>query len=798
MIPSAGFWLDALSSRVTWASIVGLLLQLTALGVVGHLGLLLARRGSAALRHLIALTALASMLVLPLSSAITTAWKPWLLATRLVPAAPAKLESWEPPTSFDVSTRPEQWTARDAGPVKATLTAVPQANPTRRLRMGELPARLAALALLVAGLLLLRAALGLWAAARAVRAASSAGDRRLQLELAAACRRLGISRPVRLATTSRLGVPVVTGLTRPTLVLPGEATSWSDERLRAVLLHELAHVRRGDALSLMVGRIATACFWFHPLSWTLARAMHRECERACDDVVLTSGLRPSDYADHLLSIARGAAGRRMPGLTLAFARTSSLEGRLLTVLRSDLRRGPASPRVRVALAALALLLVLPLSAIKVVRAVAATADSWTEGVEAPSADAPNEVAKSATQESWKKETKKDTWKSETWKEEKKTESSDGEGDDAAVLARTSSGGDLFGRAKELYNDQHYREAGPAYEQAARAGHRPEVSWYNAACSYALDSQKLRALGALQKAIDAGYDDVSHIQGDDDLDSIRGDSRFQLMMESLRRTPSGERQRDRAVSKYEELRDSDSGDASSWNSAGIELMRTGETELAIKAFQRRVALDGSPSGIYNEACAEALGGQTDAALSALERSIVAGFSGGKDKLREDSDLASLRGSRRFEALAQLADDLTIDHPSGDDRDEEIWREQLPRYERTAEQHASLGRAWFNLGYVQLRAGDAAAGRESFGRALDKNFRRATTLYNLGCCAAQVGDKDGAIRYLEQSEAAGMNLWNAATDDDLRPLRSDARFQVMMSRLERNLLRGKLKEKVSKGS
>jgi alpha/beta hydrolase family protein/tetratricopeptide repeat protein len=269
-----------------------------------------------------------------------------------------------------------------------------------------------------------------------------------------------------------------------------------------------------------------------------------------------------------------------------------------------------------------------------------------------------------------------------------------------------------------------------------------------------------------------------------------------MIQDLRHSDAGERQRDRAVEKYENLRDSGSDDASSWNSVGIDLMRSGETELAIKAFQRRVGIDGSPSGIYNEACAEALAGQTNAALSALERAIVAGFGGGKGKLTSDSDLASLRGSRQFNDLVQLSDDLTIDHPSGDDRDQDIWREQLPRYERTAEQHANLGRAWFNLGYVQLRAGDAASGRESFGRALDRGYRRPTTLYNLACCAAQVGDRDAAIRYLGQSESAGMNLWNATNDDDLRPLRSDPRFQAILSRLEKNLLQGKLKG--SKGS
>jgi beta-lactamase regulating signal transducer with metallopeptidase domain len=145
---------------------------------------------------------------------------------------------------------------------------------------------------------------------------------------------LGIERPVRLTLAEGLGIPVVIGLLRPTLVLPAEAASWPEERLQAVLVHELAHVRRGDAASLLIARLTTATLWFHPFAWTLARQMRRECERACDDVVLASGFRASYYADHLLSIARAAQGRRIPGLTLAFARTGR---RWALSWRGDLR-----------------------------------------------------------------------------------------------------------------------------------------------------------------------------------------------------------------------------------------------------------------------------------------------------------------------------------------------------------------------------------------------------------------------------------------------------------------------------
>src|SRR6185295_12797037 len=123
------------------------------------------------------------------------------VATRLLPAAPEKTESWERAASFDVATTPMRSSAGDTGPMKAMTTPSPSASPIPRPRVEDLPAWLAAAALLIAGLLLLRVGLGLLAASWAVGAAAGAGDERLQRELEAACRRLGITRRVALTTT---------------------------------------------------------------------------------------------------------------------------------------------------------------------------------------------------------------------------------------------------------------------------------------------------------------------------------------------------------------------------------------------------------------------------------------------------------------------------------------------------------------------------------------------------------------------------------------------------------------------
>ena len=162
---------------------------------------------------------------------------------------------------------------------------------------------------------------------------------RLQTALNQATALLGVKRPIQLLLDPTRAIPIVWGLLKTRLQLPAEAVHWTDEQLQSVLLHELAHVRRRDLFVLAITQLACSLHWFNPLVWIAAWRMHVERERACDDLVLASGVRASAYAEHLLTVAtRLSSSKWTQACGLAMARSSSLHGRLTAVLSEKTNR----------------------------------------------------------------------------------------------------------------------------------------------------------------------------------------------------------------------------------------------------------------------------------------------------------------------------------------------------------------------------------------------------------------------------------------------------------------------------
>ena len=160
----------------------------------------------------------------------------------------------------------------------------------------------------------------------------------------ALARSVGIER-VAFAESAHASVPFVCGVVNPLVVMPPAISVWDAERRRVVLLHELAHVRRRDCLTHLLAQIACAMYWFHPLTWFAAHRLRIEREQACDDFVLAAGVRGSEYAHHLVAVARDSLPRPslLASTGVAMAHRSQLEGRLVLILDPATRR--TAPRL---------------------------------------------------------------------------------------------------------------------------------------------------------------------------------------------------------------------------------------------------------------------------------------------------------------------------------------------------------------------------------------------------------------------------------------------------------------------
>jgi len=315
------------------------------------------RRSSASARHLVWVLGLTSALVVPALSFVA----PRVEVPIVRLAAPAAASAPRPVSLIAASPVVDAAPAAAAGDVPAA----PASRPEKRdaawtIRDLSTSTILLAIWALGAALVLGRMLLGLVAVqwiSRRSRIVTGGPWLDLAEGLAAD---LGLRR-VRFVQGAMAAMPMAFGVFRASVLMPAGADTWPAHRLRVVLLHELAHVKRRDCLTHLVAQIVCAVHWFNPLAWMAARRLRAERERACDDLVLAAGTRGSDYADELLDIARVMQSQRFPvvlgGASLAMAHRSQLEGRLMAILDPSVpRRGLTRARIATAATVFAILM----------------------------------------------------------------------------------------------------------------------------------------------------------------------------------------------------------------------------------------------------------------------------------------------------------------------------------------------------------------------------------------------------------------------------------------------------------
>ena len=195
--------------------------------------------------------------------------------------------------------------------------------------------------LLGALLMLTRAGIQVAGAERLRRSGRPPADPRIAQLLAEAQRAVRLARKIRVTVTDTLTSPAVVGVLVPTLILPlSLLTTLTHEQLRFVLLHELAHIRRGDYFANLFQLFMEALLFFNPAVWWISHQVRREREACCDALATELSGAPVDYARTLVHVAESALSPP-PAAAAAFGNKqrepSSLSDRVQRLLVSGYR-----------------------------------------------------------------------------------------------------------------------------------------------------------------------------------------------------------------------------------------------------------------------------------------------------------------------------------------------------------------------------------------------------------------------------------------------------------------------------
>lgn len=352
----------------------------------------------------------------------------------------------------------------------------------------------------------------------------------------------------------------------------------------------------------------------------------------------------------------------------------------------------------------------------------------------------------------------------------------------------------FGRGYELHQSGRYQQSIPAFAHAAEFGYRPATALYNIACGFARLNDKENALTWIERALANGFTRTDLLRNDSDLDPLRSDPRFQQLISkvafvSYTDKPAKEKDDKRvdrfqeAVNRFEELRNESSTDGQQWYKVGSRLLSLRDFDRAVIALTTAVDQLGhrGASAMYNLACTYALkGDQPDLALKWLERAVNAGYDD-PGHLQNDTDLASLHDTSRFQAIERLSRTLSLaqfnkDSFDGSNYSKERWAPAVTLYENFLGSEPNNGRAWFNLGFALHYSREHGKAIEAFQRAIQLGYRQPTSMYNVACGYAMMDHRDAAFEWLDKSAAAGFEISNYVNNDrDLDNLRKDDRFK-----------------------
>ena len=283
----------------------------------------MAREASPNTRYVLACAALAAMMAAPLATWAWTTWA-WMRPADMAPVAATRTASVQPPVSMAATNLPL--------PVRATVSDV---RPLQFLPL------VVAVWLAGATVFWIRF-MGGWVVAARMR---SMLVRPAPLEWRETFRtlgtRIGVSRPVGLLVSALVQVPTVVGWIRPVVLVPvGALAGLPPEHMEALLIHELAHIRRHDYLVNLLQSAAEALLFYHPAVWWVSGHIRAERELCCDDAAVAVSGDALTYARALAELESCRPAHLNVAVAANGGRLSDRIARLLGRSRPSVRTGP--------------------------------------------------------------------------------------------------------------------------------------------------------------------------------------------------------------------------------------------------------------------------------------------------------------------------------------------------------------------------------------------------------------------------------------------------------------------------
>ncbi len=315
------------------------------------------RKKSASLRHFLLSVSLISLLLFPFLSTLAKGWETGLLPTWNTGEGRSQIsQRWD-------QDRKKTFPLNSISPSLADqqLQTLKFENNSRfnfflsKYSISKGFFGLVLVAIWSAGLivLLFRIFIGLYGAHRLTRQGKEISDSSWRHLLNHFLEAISIKRKISLFSHKNVNIPLTWGVIKPVVILPTESRNWTQDQRSSALFHELSHIKRSDFLIKILARCSVALYWFNPLSWFAFRMMKKEQEKACDELVLKTGVKPSTYAVNLLSIKKaGQFHWNPPTAALGAVGKSQLNERLVAILKQQLKPKEVNMKTKILLSSL--------------------------------------------------------------------------------------------------------------------------------------------------------------------------------------------------------------------------------------------------------------------------------------------------------------------------------------------------------------------------------------------------------------------------------------------------------------